>query len=46
MTLTYEDDTTSTVVAAPGVAERIAGDAGLVVVPSGEGELRWERAAP
>jgi hypothetical protein len=43
MTLTYEDGTTSLVVAASSVAERIAKDAGLVHGSRSDAEIRWEQ---
>jgi hypothetical protein len=46
MRLTYEDGTSSLVVAAPSVAEGIAKDAGLAQDSSSEGVLSWERPAP
>jgi hypothetical protein len=45
VTITYEDASTSSVVAGPGVAQSIAEEAGLGRGSSPDDILRWERPA-
>jgi hypothetical protein len=46
MTLTYDDGTTSLVVAVSSVAERIAKDAGLVQGSTSDAEICWDQPGP